>query len=99
VKAAGRVLIDGADRGAAIAVGPRLAVTAHHVIGRRGDEAVVFRAADERPNPVTAFDASQELDAAVLLLSLRSTAGSLSRRRCRARRGKRSRRPAAPIRC
>jgi hypothetical protein len=70
MKAAGRVLIGDADRGAAIAVGPRLAVTAHHVIRRRGDEAVVFRTADDLANPVTAIDANEELDVGILHLSV-----------------------------
>lgn len=68
--AVGRILVGGHDAGGAgVAVAPRMAMTAKHVVRDRGDRPVHFRPPGGRPVPVERVEEDEKLDAAVLHLA------------------------------
>jgi hypothetical protein len=68
--AVGRILVGGDDAGGAgVAVAPRAAMTANHVVRDRGDRPLHFRPTGGRPIPVERVEENEKLDAAVLYLS------------------------------
>ena len=64
----GRVLVGGKDRGAGFALGPRLVVTANHVIRDRGDKPVLYVPAGGEAVGVERVQPDVDRDAAVLWL-------------------------------
>ncbi len=66
----GRVVINGKDAGAGVALGPRSVVTASHVLGRRVEHLVSYRLANGRTIPVEVeLQVDESLDAAALRLA------------------------------
>src|SRR5579871_6293091 len=65
----GRVLVGGRDRGAGFALGPRLVVTAHHVVRDRGDGPVVYVSAGGEAIEVERVQSDASHDAAILWLT------------------------------
>jgi len=64
----GRVGVGGKDRGAGFALGPRLVVTAHHIVRGRGDKPVVYVPAGGEAVEVERIQADADHDAAILWL-------------------------------
>ena len=65
----GRVLVGGKDCGAGFALGPRLAVTAHHVVRNRGDKPVAYAPVGGAPVGVERVQPDVGHDAAILWLA------------------------------
>ena len=65
----GRVLVGGKDRGAGFALGPRLVVTANHVVRDRGDKPVVYVPAGGEAVEVERVQPDAAHDAAILWLA------------------------------
>ena len=64
----GRVLVDGKDHGAGFALGPRLVVTANHVIRGYGDKPVTYVPTGDHPIAVERIQPDADHDVAVLWL-------------------------------
>ena len=64
----GRILVGGRDRGAGFALGPRLVVTAHHVVRDRDDQPVVYVPAGGEAVGVGRVEPDVGHDAAILWL-------------------------------
>jgi hypothetical protein len=67
--AAGRILIGGRDCGAGVAISPRIAITAYHVIRKSADQLIEFSIADYKRFQVERFQADEERDIAALYFS------------------------------
>ena len=65
----GRVLVGGKDRGAGFALGPRLVVTANHMVRDRGDRPVVYVPAGGEAVAVERVEPDADHDAAILWLA------------------------------
>ena len=65
----GRVLVEGNDRGAGFALGPRLVVTAHHVVRNCENQPVVYVPAGGKAIEVERLQPDSSHDAAILWLA------------------------------